>query len=157
MIEAVNSTVASAALLRGNTEQVSVARSLAANPEKTQEAAPAPQAPFVSPYIYVDVNYNKAVLQIRDSDTGDVLKQFPSETTLRAQLQQQSNQQAAEFIHQSAQVQQPIPAPEQQVAAAPAPAPQATQQPVAQAQVAAAALTKAAQTSAQPATVVTSA
>ncbi|MCB9988723.1 MAG: hypothetical protein H6868_05225 [Rhodospirillales bacterium] len=42
------------------------------------------QAPYVSPYIHVDLNYDKAVLQIRDSDTGDVLNQFPSQKRLEA-------------------------------------------------------------------------
>jgi hypothetical protein len=79
MIEAVNAVVANASLLRGSAEQASVARSFAANPARVQEVI---QAPYVSPFIYVDVNYDKAVLQIRDSDTGDVLKQFPSEQTM---------------------------------------------------------------------------
>lgn len=81
MIEAVNAVVSNAPLLRGNTEQSAVA--VAANPGRVQEAASLPQAPYVSPYVFVDVNYDKAVLQIRDGDTGDVVRQFPSETALR--------------------------------------------------------------------------
>ena len=81
MIEAVNSVVSNAPLLRGNAEQS--AASVPANPTRVQEAANLPQAPYISPYIYMDVNLNKAVLQIRDSDTGDVLRQFPSENALR--------------------------------------------------------------------------
>jgi hypothetical protein len=43
----------------------------------------------------VNNQYNKAVLQIRDSDTGDVLTEFPSESALQSrvraeQLEQQS-------------------------------------------------------------------
>lgn len=79
MIEAANSVVMNYASLRGNAEQAAPARSYAANPEKIQEAA---QAPYISPYVYVDVNFDRAVLQIRDSDTGDVVRQFPSESEL---------------------------------------------------------------------------
>lgn len=82
MLEAVTSVLQTAPVARGNADQVSNARSFAANPDKIQEA---PRAPYISPYIYMDVNYDKAVLQIRDSETGDVVRQFPSETRLRSQ------------------------------------------------------------------------
>lgn len=82
MLEAVTSVLQSAPVARGNAEQISNARSFAANPDKVQEA---PQAPYISPFIYMDVNYDKAILQIRDSETGDVITQFPSESRLRAQ------------------------------------------------------------------------
>lgn len=81
MIEGVNSVLATAPLARGSAEQAGSARSIAANPERVQEVV---KAPFVSPYIYVDVNLDKAVLQIRDSETGDVLRQMPSEQQIRA-------------------------------------------------------------------------
>ena len=81
MIEAVNAVLSNASLSRGVAEQQSTVRSYAANPERVQEIA---QAPYISPYIYVDTNFNKAVLQIRDSETGDVLHQFPSESQLKA-------------------------------------------------------------------------
>lgn len=55
-----------------------------------------PEAPYISPYISVDINYNKAVLQIRDSDTGDVLKQFPSESRLQQIRQETAARQAEE-------------------------------------------------------------
>lgn len=84
MIEAVNSVIANASLLRGNTEQTDVTRSYAVNPESLQKAPSTPQAPYISPFIHVDTNYNKAVLLIRDSDTGDVVRQFPSESALEA-------------------------------------------------------------------------
>lgn len=81
MIEAVNSVISNATSLRQSAEQVASARSLAANPERLQEV---PQAPYISPFVHVDLNFDTAVLQIRDSDTGDVVNQFPSESTLRA-------------------------------------------------------------------------
>lgn len=89
MIEAVNSVISNAVLARGSAEQQSVARSFAANPERVQEVA---QAPYVSPYISMDINYNKAVLQIRDSDTGDVVRQFPTESQMEAYRKAQAAQ-----------------------------------------------------------------
>lgn len=82
MLEAVNSVLQTAPLARAQIEQVSVADSYAANPERAQRALP--QAPYVSPYIYVDVAHNKAILQLRNGETGDVEGQFPSNATLEA-------------------------------------------------------------------------
>ncbi len=79
MFEAVNSVISNAPMLRGNAEQMAVARSFAANPDRVQEV---PMAPYISPYIHVDVKYNEAVLQLRDSDTGAVESQIPSEERL---------------------------------------------------------------------------
>lgn len=87
MLEAVNSVLQTSSLIRASADQVSSVDSFAANPERVQRVA---QAPYVSPYVHVDNNYNKAVLQIRDSDTGDVLNQFPSEERLRTIAQQSS-------------------------------------------------------------------
>ncbi|PZO88742.1 MAG: hypothetical protein DI626_01035 [Micavibrio aeruginosavorus] len=56
--------------------------SFAANPDRVQQASL--QAPYVSLYIKVDVNFDKALLLMRDSDTGDVVRQIPSETQLEA-------------------------------------------------------------------------
>jgi len=89
MIEAVNSVVSNAVLARGSAEQQSVVRSFAANPERVQEVA---QAPYVSPYISMNIDYNKAVLQIRDSDTGDVVRQFPTESQMEAYRKAQAAQ-----------------------------------------------------------------
>lgn len=63
------------------TEQVSPADSFAGNPSRVQKVA---QAPYISPYIHMDVNLDMAVLQIRDSDTGDVVRQIPSDATVEA-------------------------------------------------------------------------
>lgn len=84
MIEAVNSVLSNSPLVRGSVDQASVARA------EIQSVASSPQAPYISPYISVDINYNKAVLQIRDSDTGDVLNQFPSQSRLEAVQRAQS-------------------------------------------------------------------
>lgn len=73
----------SASVLRVGAEQAGSIRSAqqiqVALPESSVEL---PQAPYISPYISVDLNYDQAVLQIRDSDTGDVVQQFPTESRL---------------------------------------------------------------------------
>ena len=149
MIEAVNSVVSNAPLVRIAADQVNVARSFAANPDRVQEAAGSdlPKAPYISPYISWSNDYGKAVLQIRDSESGEVVNQFPSETRLRAQLSRPVSDIPTPKTSESSDV----------PAQSATPAPQAQQQ-VAEAQVAAAALAKGAQASLpQIATVVTSA
>lgn len=87
MIEAVNSVLSNAPIARAVVDQQSVATSYAANPDRVQVAA---QAPFISPYIHVDVNFDKAVLQIRDSETGDVVRTIPTEGQMEAYRRAQS-------------------------------------------------------------------
>ena len=85
MIEAVNSSVASTQVLRGNAEQLSASRaSVDFAAPVSDSVSKAPQAPYLD-IIAVDFAYDRAVLQIRDSDTGDVQDQFPTESRL-AQL-----------------------------------------------------------------------
>ena len=93
MLEAVNSVLQSAPFVRASSEQTSTADSFAANPERVQRAAP--QAPFVSPYIHMDVNFDKAVIQLRNGDTGDVIDQFPSESSLEQRARQLARQQVS--------------------------------------------------------------
>lgn len=89
MIEAVNSAVANASLLRTNGDQSQQARlSSFASSSNTEDGVKLQLAPYVSPFIEMDVTFNKAVLQIRDSSTGAVQRQFPSETTMRARAAQ---------------------------------------------------------------------
>lgn len=40
------------------------------------------EIPYISPFVHVDVTYDKAVLQLRDSSSGEVLEQFPSTKVL---------------------------------------------------------------------------
>ncbi len=82
MIEAVNSVLSNASYTKAVVDQQSVAGSFAANPDLVQTASV--QAPYISLYIKVDVTYDKALLQLRDPDTGDVVQQIPSETQLEA-------------------------------------------------------------------------
>lgn len=95
MLEAVTTVASNASLLRGPAEQLSAARSLAANPESTQIV---PQAPYISPYVHLDVNFDKAVLQIRDSETGDVVRQIPSEPALESARRQLAAQARSEQL-----------------------------------------------------------
>lgn len=83
MIEAVNSTIAAATLTRALPEQVEAQRPVAVTPVQVAQRA-APTAPYVSPYISMNMVYDKAVLQLRNGDTGEVENQFPSENQLRA-------------------------------------------------------------------------
>lgn len=102
MIEAVNSVLSNTSATRIVAEQQTTTRSFAANPERTQEIA---RAPFVSPFVSIDRNSNRAILQIRDSSTGDVVRQFPTEGQLRAYqtAQELSNRQAAQQTSSSSQ------------------------------------------------------
>lgn len=91
MIEAVKSTLAAAPVLQRGLEQASNARSFAANPDRVQEAV---EAPYVSPNVRVDNNAKIAILEFRDSVTGDVLTQIPSEAQLEAYKRRQIKQDA---------------------------------------------------------------
>ena len=82
MIEAVSSTLQAAQVTRGVAEQNSTSESLSANPDGVQRLA---KAPYISPAVDYNYDYNQAVLVLRDSDTGDVVEQIPSETRLEAQ------------------------------------------------------------------------
>ena len=85
MIEAGNSVIANASLVRAGTGQGGSERA-----EIPRSEIEVPKAPYISPYIAINNTYNKAVLQIRDSETGDVLTQFPSESRMRARQQEQA-------------------------------------------------------------------
>jgi hypothetical protein len=94
MVDVVNSSVANAVILRsgGDPSAQSSARQANIINEAVASGAPeTPQAPYISPYISVNYDYDKAVLQIRDAETGDVQEQFPTNSRLaqirRAQTQ----------------------------------------------------------------------
>lgn len=93
MIEAVNSAAANAILSRGSAPQAA-ASSGSGSPLESLDGAPeAPKAPFVSPYISIDPNFDRAVLQIRNGETGEVIRQFPSEGRLQQQARDASREQ----------------------------------------------------------------
>jgi uncharacterized FlaG/YvyC family protein len=113
MIEAVNSVLSNVSVLRGPAEQQSAQQNFASNPEKTQVAA---KTPYVSPYIAIDRNYNKAIIQIRDSETGDVLRQYPTESQLKAyqaaqQITERREQAETTSVSAVSEVSTPSPSP----------------------------------------------
>ncbi len=116
MIEAVNSVLSNASLIRGVAAQQSTEKSYAVNPEKVQEVA---KAPYVSPYISVDQASNRAVLQIRDSDTGDVVRQFPTEGQLKAYRTAQSFVDKAETSNPRVVIDSSSPPPQAEASGAP--------------------------------------
>ena len=85
MVDAVNAVISSVNTLPvANREAAGVAARSALVSNADSGSAPVqPKAPYVSPYIHVDFTFDKAVLQIRDSDTGDVVDQFPSQSRLQ--------------------------------------------------------------------------
>lgn len=84
MIEAVNALIANSSTLRVSTQQVDTEGTRNVQEIESSEASAPVLAPYVSPFIQVDTRFDTAVIQIRDSDTGDVLTQFPSEPSLRS-------------------------------------------------------------------------
>lgn len=117
MIEAVNSSIQNAALLRANVEQTNVA-----DPARVQKVAP--RGPSLS--IFVDVNYDTAVLQYRNVETRDVIDQIPSETLLQARARDEARRAQVQQEAATPRSEQPSPAP-QQTAEAPQPTTQVTQ------------------------------
>ena len=85
MLEAVNSVVSNAAITSASTKQVSEAPVKAAETIKTIEVDP-----YLSRGLKYDEQLQRPVLQIRDTNTGDTLKQFPTETQIKAYTSRQS-------------------------------------------------------------------
>ena len=92
MIEAVNSVISNANLLRQGATQGGNLR-----PQELESVSEFPLAPYVD-QISLDTNFDTAVLEIRDSDTGDVLRQFPTESTLEARQRAEATRQRAELL-----------------------------------------------------------
>jgi hypothetical protein len=80
MIEAVNSALASGTAVKTQ-ESVPSARSYAASPGKIQDVA---IAPYISPKVRMDVDFDKAILEFRSAETGDIIAQTPSKQQLQA-------------------------------------------------------------------------
>jgi hypothetical protein len=81
MIEAVNSTLAQASIAKAPLESGSSLASFASDENQVKEVA---EAPYVSPTVKVDPNTKIAILEFRESSSGDVLLQVPSEQQIRA-------------------------------------------------------------------------
>lgn len=82
MIEAVNAVVSNSQILRSISEQTSTTQSLSANPTRVQSAAIS--APYLSPHVDYNGGNSKPIFVVRDSATGETIKQFPSEAQIRA-------------------------------------------------------------------------
>lgn len=106
MVDAVSTNVASASVLQNAVNPIRANVEVSA-PAEIETVARAPQAPFISPYISVDPTFNRAVLQIRDSETGDVQDQFPTRSRLaeisNAQQRQELTAPQSEVSAQQAQ------------------------------------------------------
>ena len=104
MIEALNSVVSNASAIRIASDQIDVSRASSGS-ARSGGAPSSPSAPFISPYISVNYNYNEAVIQIRDSNTGDVVDQFPSEARLEQIRRQEIERQQLAISRAQAQQQ----------------------------------------------------
>lgn len=100
MIEAVNAVSSNAQMLRAVAEQTSSTQSFASNPTRVQSAAIS--APYLSPHVDLNGGNSKPIFIVRDSATGDAIRQFPTEGQIRAyqraqevQVRLQENSQAA--------------------------------------------------------------
>lgn len=82
MIEAVNAVVSNAQVLRSMAEQTASTQNLSANPARIQTAAIS--APYLSPHVDYNGGNSKPIFVVRDSASGEVIKQFPSEAQIRA-------------------------------------------------------------------------
>ena len=114
MIEATSSFLTNVSALRASAGAASAAR--------VQEVAQ-PKAFFYGPEVFIDSGFNKVITSLRDSVTGNVIKQFPAENILRFRSVSQVSVQTAS-VPEVVQVQ---PAPEinvsDAVSSAPAGAP----------------------------------
>jgi len=82
MIEAVNAISSNAQILRAVAEQTATTQSFASNPARVQAAAVI--APYLSPHVDLNGGSSKPILVVRDSETGEHVRQFPTEGQIRA-------------------------------------------------------------------------
>lgn len=82
MIEAVNAVTSNAQLLRAVAEQTSSTQSFASNPARVQAAAVI--APYLSPHVDLNGGASKPIFVVRDSASGEHIRQFPTEGQIRA-------------------------------------------------------------------------
>ena len=142
MIEAVNSVVSNAQTARNAVASSQATSGVSAQIQAQEAVNTAPRAPFISPYVAFDTNFDTAVIQIRDSATGDVLRQIPTEKSLelrqlvnaRREAQSASRQRLEDAIQSAPSPQTSAPSPSQTAASqqnsTPAPTIQAQAQAV---------------------------
>ena len=90
MIEAVNSVLASAPLVRQAAEAQTGASTNLSQIESVRTVTP---PPYLSTFISMDVNFDTAVILLRDADTGDTVRQIPTEGALVARQRDQKIEQ----------------------------------------------------------------
>lgn len=105
MVDVVNSSLVGAVNLRSAVQDQSGPQGQAASSVQSGGLS-TPRAPFISPVISLDTNYNKAVLQIRNAETGDVEQQFPTRNRLAELRQDQARQDRAREAQQQESVSQ---------------------------------------------------
>ena len=81
MIEAVNAAISTSSSVRAMAEQVTIAESLSANPARIQKVSTA--AAYLSPHVRLRPDM-KPIFVVRDSSTGEAIRQFPTEAQIRA-------------------------------------------------------------------------
>ena len=79
MIEAIAASVSNAQIVRQVTDEASASQ--AANPVRIQKAAVT--APYLSPHVRLAPD-TKPIFVVRDLNTGEQVKQFPTEAQIRA-------------------------------------------------------------------------
>ncbi|HEY0901893.1 MAG TPA: hypothetical protein VGD95_07205 [Micavibrio sp.] len=89
MIEGVNSSLQTAQLLRANVQQTAETAAFSADTAPVQKLARAP-----SMSIYVDIDFDTAVLQFKNAETRAVIDQIPSETLLQSRARDEARQAA---------------------------------------------------------------
>lgn len=92
MIEAVNASLSTASAVRAVAQQVSSAESLTANPARIQKAAVS--TAYSSKYVELAPDI-KPIFILRDTDTGESIRQFPTESQIRAYQRAQQSRDAA--------------------------------------------------------------
>ncbi len=80
MIEAINASISTAASVKAIAQQVSSSESLSANPGRVQKVA---AANYSSNYIQLTPDI-KPIFVVRDTSTGESIRQFPTEGQIRA-------------------------------------------------------------------------
>lgn len=110
MIEAITAAVSNSQLVRQVAEQSSTMQSYSSNPSRVQSAAIS--APYLSPH--VNLNAGKPIFIVRDSETGESLRQFPTEGQIKtyqnaqAKSQEFARSQAAQAGNQQVEQQQNV-------------------------------------------------
>lgn len=92
MIEAVNASISVAPSVRAVAQQITTAESFSANPAQIQKVAVGTN--YSSQYIRLAPD-TKPIFVVRDTSTGESIKQYPTESQLRAYQKAQNAQQAA--------------------------------------------------------------